>query len=443
MRILKFGGTSLASAEQIGRVTSIVQRASQHGPVAVVVSALAGVTNALETAICQALVGATSPVHNDLAQQHVTCAEAISKTAASGYQRRIQSPLEKLRRLLEGIALLGECPSATRDQILATGERLSAPLVALAFRRRGLRVRTHDGSSLIATGPSGTTGVNFAATRRRVEEVLVGRPDEEIAVITGFVAGDAERRTTTLGRGASDYSATILGAALRAERIEIWTDVDGVLSAEPRLVPQASPLPYLTYGEAADLACLGARVLHPQCLQPIASSGIPLFIRNTIRPELAGTRVDGTSRPSSRVRAVTALPRVVRFLLRPIAGQRAALRALDRLEQQPLLTAWETPGQTLSVIIPEVDEQAVADALAPSTDTHPVAREELAMVATVDGSGELMSITAPAILNALAEVRIEVKGLFQPAASPWTLAVLVERSALRSAVRLLHRKTGR
>ncbi len=310
--------------------------------------------------------------------------------------------------------------------------------MTLALRRRGLRAETFDGSSLIATGPSGAAEVDFAATRKRVEGILADRPGGEVAVITGFVAADDKRRTTTLGRGASDYSATILGAALDAERVEIWTDVDGVLSAEPRLVPQALPLRHLTYEEAADLACFGARILHPQTLRPLVSPGIPLLIRNSLRPELAGTRVDGSCRAGERVRAVTALPRVVRYLLRPAAGGRRHLEALQGLDPPPLLSTWETPGQTLSVVVPEAEAGGIEDALARCSGAVSADREELSLVAVVDDSGELLSRTAGVALGSLAEIRIAVKGLVLPAAAPRTLAVLIERRDLRPAVKLLH-----
>ncbi len=437
MRVLKFGGTSVAHAENIDRAASIVEQASWQGRVAVVVSALAGVTNALQAAIDQSVAGTPPPLYVELAARHLACATAISPSGMGGYRRRLGRTLAALRRLLEGAALLGECPPATRDRILATGERLAAPLLTLALRRRGLRARCHDGSSLIATGPPGNAGVDFPATRRRAREILGARPRGEVAVVTGFVAGDEAGRTTTLGRGASDLSATLLAAAAGADRVEIWTDVDGVLSAEPRLVPQAFVLPHLTYGEAADLACLGARVLHPECLQPLVAPGIALFIRNTLRPELPGTRVDGESCSSPGVRAVTALP-VVRFLCRD-GGRGAALSDLDRLDQPPLLAAWEAPGRALSVVVPEAAESQAAEALARSAGP-PVERFELALVAVVDGSGDLLSATAPAVLAALAANGIGVRGLFQPAAAPRTLAVLIDRQALPSAVRLLHRE---
>ncbi len=442
MLVLKFGGTSLAGAERIDRVTSIVGRAARGRRLAVVVSALAGVTNALETALRQALTGASPTLHTALEEQHLACTSAArattSQAAASAYRQHLHSTLEQLRRRLEGIALLGECPPATRDQILAVGERLAAPLVTLALRRGGMRAETIDGSTLIATGPPGTTGVDFAATRKRVKAVLANRSEDEVAVVTGFVAGDAEGRTTTLGRGASDYSATILGAAAGADRVEIWTDVDGVLSAEPRLVPRALPLRHLTYDEAADLAFFGARILHPRTLEPLVRQGIPLLIRNTLRPRDAGTRVDGTSDASHHVRAVTALPRVVRFLLRPAGGRRRHLEAVQRLDPPPLLSSWEAPGQTLSVVVPRTETPRIEDALARCSGTVSIRREELSLVAVVDGSGALLSRTAAVALRSLAESRISVLGLVLPAAAPRTMALLIERSDLRSAVKLLH-----
>ena len=332
MRVLKFGGTSLDGAQRIHRVAEIVGRAARVGRVTVVVSALAGVTDFLESAIQRGLAGQRTADLDHLVSRHLECSSGAGDAEEQAYADLLHEALGRLRQRLEGVRLLGECSAATRDQILATGERLTAPLVALELRRRGLRARAVDGGSVIATGPSETPAVDFAATCCRVADALGSRPADEVQVVTGFVAAGPDGQTTTLGRGASDYSATLLAAALDAQEVEIWSDVDGVLSADPRWVPEASLLPSLSYEQAMALAFFGARVLHPRALEPLVDRRIPLVLRNSLQPASPGTRVTAAV-SESRVRAVTGIEEVVRYRIRLPAETRLGshLAALDHL----------------------------------------------------------------------------------------------------------------
>src|SRR6266851_2920347 len=196
---------------------------------------------------------------------------------------RLEEVLAEGRRLCEGTSLLRELTPRTLDAISSLGERLSAPLVAAAVRELGLPSEAIEATELIVTDAfHGGAEPQMELTRAKSQARLRPLLEKGIApVVTGFIGATAEGQLTTLGRGGSDYSATILGAAMDADEVIIWTDVDGVLTAEPRLVPEARTIPVISYREAAELAYFGARVLHPKTLNPVVQAAIPVWIRNS------------------------------------------------------------------------------------------------------------------------------------------------------------------
>ncbi|MFI5166205.1 MAG: aspartate kinase [Thermoanaerobaculales bacterium] len=302
MKVLKFGGTSVGSAPQMQRVAEIVTKAAGIERVAVVVSAMSGVTDALLEAARRAARGDLDDREfvGGLAERHL---DALAALVPKGERPRadacVRGRLDQLVEHLAGVASLGECSAPVRDAIVAAGERLIAPLLAAKLRARGLDAVVVDGTELISTDAAfGEAAVDLRRTARRVANRLAALPPSAVAVVTGFIGADAAGRTTTLGRGGSDYTASLVGAALRASAIEIWTDVDGVLTAPPRLLPGARTVPALSYKEAAALARFGAKVLHPKTMAPAARCGVALVVRNTFRPD--GPRTVITSAASSR-----------------------------------------------------------------------------------------------------------------------------------------------
>ncbi len=348
MKILKFGGTSLADSERIENAVGIVRQAAEERPAAripaiVVVSAMAGVTNDLLAAAAAAAsretttavlsgtldVDATTAATagrgrrrarrrtaayrshlKSLWARHTQTAEDLAGDERHSVVQTITRRLDKLESLLEASYLLGETSPRTSDRILAYGERLSAILFAAALRARGVAARFLDARRLILTDETfGHAQVDFDATRERIR-AAVGTC-RELPVVTGFTGATAGGETTTLGRGGSDYTAALLGAALDAEAIELWTDVDGVMSADPRIVADAFPLPRLSYAELMELSHFGAKVVFPPTIHPARSRGIPLVIRNTLNPRAAGTRVKETAPASeSAIRGVSSIQQV-------------------------------------------------------------------------------------------------------------------------------------
>ncbi len=319
MKILKFGGTSLGDPERIRGAGRIVRRAAEgerKAPV-VVVSAMAGVTDDLQTATEIAAgreavdgIAACRDILRSLWKRHTETAEELIDHDRRPVIDNISRHLDKLDSLLQAACLLGESSPRTVDRILAYGERLSGLIFAAALRSRGAAARFLDARSLILTDDSfGRARVDFDTTRERIREAIGN--SREISVITGFTGATADGRTTTLGRGGSDYTAALVGAALQAETIEIWTDVDGVMSADPRIVADAVPLPALSYAEVMELSHFGAKVIFPPTIHPARSQNIPLVIKNTLNPEAAGTWIRDTAPAGEHaIRGISSINRV-------------------------------------------------------------------------------------------------------------------------------------
>ncbi|HEY6552709.1 MAG TPA: aspartate kinase [Vicinamibacteria bacterium] len=295
-RVLKFGGTSVGSPESLRHALAIVQEAAAARPIAVVASALSGVTDQL-AALAQG-VGRGLDVGRIVTALRARHAALLAEVASGPARREAETVSSAvwagLDRHLAAIAAGGDRTAS--DAILAAGERLAVPIFVAALRTRGLIAEGVDGTEVIRTDDVwGEANVDVATTRTLVAGRLKELPPGVVPIVTGFVGATGDGRTTVLGRGGSDYTAAVLGAALGADRVEIWTDVDGVLSADPHLVTGAFTLEYLSYDEALVLACAGARVLHPKTIPPLAESRIPVFVGNTLRPEGVGSWV-GTDR---------------------------------------------------------------------------------------------------------------------------------------------------
>src|SRR5262245_17862858 len=290
LRVLKFGGTSVGSTERIRAVVSLVAQRTDRERLVLVVSALSGVTNDLIDAAQRAARGERVRLV-DLAERHRAVARALASPAElSSVLERLDQWLGDLYSLLHGVSLVRDCSPRVLDAILAHGELFSATLVAAALRAAGVPATMCDARELIVTDDTfGRAVVDRACSDAKVQAHHWS--NGSVPVVTGFIAATLDGTTTTLGRGGSDYTATLLGAILTAEAVEIWTDVDGVMSADPRLVPQAFALPNLSYTELMELSHFGAKVMYPPSVAPAREAFLPLVIRNTFNPTFPGTWV--------------------------------------------------------------------------------------------------------------------------------------------------------
>lgn len=315
IRVFKFGGTSVGSAERLAQVLRIVKGERAHSSLAVVVSAQGDTTDWLIAAGQHAAGGdlaRAEAVVDDiawLARSSVEGALRAHETHWDAAAAVISSTLADLRRLLGGVAVVGEFSGAIRDHVLSFGERLSAKLVAGALGAVGLRAEAVDARAWVLTDESwGNARVQWEETRARLAALAHTWPADLVTVHTGFLGATARGVTTTLGRNGSDFTAALLGRALDAREVGIFTDVPGVMTADPSLEREAYPVPRLSYREALELAGLGLRMFHPRTMVPLLESGVPMRIRSTMRPEAPGTLVDAAgSRDPGRPTCVCSL----------------------------------------------------------------------------------------------------------------------------------------
>jgi aspartokinase/homoserine dehydrogenase 1 len=298
LRILKFGGTSVGDAACIRRVAEIVRAAACDSDLVVVVSAMGGVTNQLIEAAARSEAGdrdSAEAIFAKIRDRHDVAVNNLlsSPEQRSAVLRKMEDCYAEGERLYRRGENRRELTLRDQDSISSLGERLSAPLVAGVLTECGVRSQAVEATEIIVTDSChGAADPCMDATRQRCEVRLREMLRQGIVpVVTGFIGATSDGVLTTLGRGGSDYSATILGAALDADEVIIWTDVDGLMTADPKIVDRACTIPEISYKEAAELAHFGAKVLHPKTLHALARCGIPVWIRNTFAPQRHGTRI--------------------------------------------------------------------------------------------------------------------------------------------------------
>ena len=315
--VMKFGGTSVATGENIRRVANIVAESVQKDyRVVVVISALAGITNQLVEEADQAKKKSEKRIQEftkKLVEKHVaTVTKAIvNRNIQKEVEQIIKKTVDELEKVLTGICYVGEITPKSRDYVLSFGERLAAPIVWGALRDLKLQTQFFTGkeAGIVTDENFGEArplmNVTTHQVKQRIEPLL---EKKVIPVITGYIAATQDGIVTTLGRGGSDYSATILSVALSADEVWIWTDVDGIMTTDPKIVQSARRLPELSYGEAAEMAIFGAKAMHPSALEPVIESRIPVRIRNVFNPENLGTLIaDGKETKSKEVVKAVAL----------------------------------------------------------------------------------------------------------------------------------------
>ncbi len=460
---MKFGGTSVGDATCIRRSAEIVANASREHSVAVVVSAMSGVTNRLIDAAHQAKRGdrdAGKTLAEALHQQHFEALAALvsNEKSRTQVQHRIEEILAEGSRLYEGTALLRELTPRTLDSISSLGERLCAPVVSAALCELGVASSAVEATELIVTDSfHGGAEPQADATRQR-SHARIGPilNAGQVPVVTGFIGATADGVLTTLGRGGSDYSATILGAALDAEEIIIWTDVEGVLTADPRLVSEARTIPEISYREAAELAYFGAQVLHPKTLRPVLPAGIPVWIRNSFAPEKPGTKITQHGRSiGGGVKALTAIRDVALISVGgpgivgvpDVVGRTFSTTA--QLRAEVLLISQSSSQNDICFIVAKAHAQATleglrrefAQDLAHQVVDHITMDPDIAIVAVV---GENMRGTpgvAGRTFHALGREGVNIIAIAQ-GSSETNISFVVSDDSVKPALLATHREFG-
>ncbi len=318
---MKFGGTSVANGKKIRHVANLIaDNRNKDFEVVAVVSALEGVTNQLIQAAEEAKKGNHEYIHKfkqEILERHLTTAkEAIEdKQLEAETKQVLVSRVGELERVLKGIVYVNELSPKSKDNVISFGERLSAPIVSGALKNLGLlSVHLTGGEAGIVTDSNfGEAGLLMNFTRFQLKKNLEPLLKKgTVPVLTGFIAATQDGEITTLGRGGSDYTATIVGAALDADEVWIWTDVDGLMTSDPKIVPQAKTIPELSFQEATELTIFGAKAMHPRALEPARKEGIPVRIRNVFSPDNPGTLIVKAQKVKTKdgVKAVTIVKNV-------------------------------------------------------------------------------------------------------------------------------------
>ncbi len=446
MIVMKFGGTSVADGARILAIAEIVRERLARRPV-VVVSALAGVTDLLLSAVAAARAGdreGLEPILADLERRHRW---ALAGSLEDSRRRHdlslaVDALFDDLRQLLRSVRILGEGTPRAADTLLAFGETLSARIVVEAFVDRGIGARWVDPREVVITdGEHGAAEPDLERTSLRCTEKIQPILDAgEVPVLGGFVGATIEGRTTTLGRGGSDTSAAVLGQAMSAEEIQIWTDVDGLMTADPKLVPVARTLERVSFAEAAELAYYGARVLHPASLAPAVRREIPVRVLNSLNPRAAGTLVrpePGEGAPPLASVASRGGLCTVRFTSRRMKADPGFLprviAAIVREGASPDLVVSSEVAVTLVV-----SEERRLDGLARflGGEVSIERTGERAIVCVVGSGLAREGAVRQTVLSALARLEPDIVSL---GGSGTSVAAVVPEARLRDAVRGLHR----
>lgn len=370
MLVAKFGGTSVGSAERFTATADVI--ATRLGqPLVVVVSAMSRTTSALiegARAAADGRVELYQQVHAELESRHLATIEALLEPNGERDQLidTIHEYLANYERLCASIATLGEFTMRGNDAVASIGEQLSSRILAALLRARGIPAEAISATEIVETDDQhGSATPDMVATRQKTNARLTPLLAAGVVpVVTGYIGATPDGVTTTLGRGGSDYSAAILGAALDADTVEIWTDVNGILTADPKLVPEAAVLRELSYEEAAELAYFGADVLHPKTVAPLAERGIRLSILNSFAPEDPGTAVVTVPSPDRAI-APAILSTEGLCLIRLSGNGRGwtiemASRALHRLAEagvDVLMFSQSFTERSLNLLVRASDEQ--------------------------------------------------------------------------------------
>ena len=463
LQVMKFGGTSVGNAECIARAAKIIADGSREERCVAVVSAMSGVTNRLIEAATTAQTGngaGAAAMLETLRTQHERALNSLvqSEEERTRVRKRLGGVLAEGLRFCEGTALLRELSPRTMDAISSLGERLSAPLVSAAVKALGLQSEAVEATELIETdefhgGAEPLTEQTRGKSQARILPLL---ERGIVPVVTGFIGATAGGELTTLGRGGSDYSATILGAALDAHEVIIWTDVDGVLTADPRLVSEAQTIPEISYREAAELAYFGAKVLHPKTLRPVVQEGIPVWIRNSFAPEKRGTKITPNGQNiGGGVKALTAIRDVTLISvggpgiigLPDVVGRTFSTTA--EVRANVLLISQSSSQNDICFGVSSADAQRTVDALrkefAQDLDHHKVEHirvdPQIAIVAVV---GQNMCGTpgiAGKTFNAMGKEGVNLIAIAQ-GSSETNISFVIEERSVVPALRSLHREFG-
>lgn len=462
MIVMKFGGSSLGEGEAIKTAADIVcHTLEDKGEVVVVVSAMSGVTDALLSAATSAARGNGETFRRArwaLSDRHrLAMTEAISdEEARLQLMEEVEALLSGFESLCRSVHILGELTARGSDAVASLGERLTARILAAALREKGVTATAVEATEVIVTnGQHGSAAPLMDETREAARAGLLPLLAEEVTpVVTGFIAATKDRVTTTLGRGGSDYTAAILGACLDSDEVWLWTDVDGVMTADPMVVPEARTLPEISYAEAAELSYFGAKVLHPKTILPVVEKRIPLRIKNAFNPRHPGTLIVANPRPTKRtVKCITYIKdlSLVTVEGRGMLGVPGiAARVFSAVAQEGisvLMISQSSSEQNICFVIRQEAVEGALRALEAAFELELArrnvdriwAQDKVAIVAAVGAGMKGTPGIAAKVFGALGKHCVNVISIAQ-GSSEYNISFVVDEGDMEDAVRYIHQE---
>jgi aspartate kinase len=457
---MKFGGTSVGSVEAIAQAAAIVlDRAQAWDHLVVVVSAMSGVTDALTRGALTAASGDDHTYRGIVTELRALHYRTVDGLLAPNGERTqllatVDEYLDEFAAFCRSVHVLGEVTPRAMDAITSLGERISARVLAALLRQRGARSEAVDATELIVTDHTFQGAVPLMdATQARVAARLGPLLEQGILpVVTGFIGATADGVTTTLGRGGSDFSAAILGVCLDSDEVWTYTDVDGVMSADPRLVPDARLIPTLSYAEVGELAYFGAKVLHPRTIRPVVERGIPLWVKNTFHPACPGTRIvaEPETTPGT-VKAITAIkglsmvtvegrgmmgvPGIAARTFAAVASQGASVLMISQASSEQSIS-FILPTATVPPVIRAIEAEMALELA--RRDVDRVWSEDDVVIVTAVGAGMRRTPgVAYRIFGALARKDINVIAVAQ-GSSECSISLVVAAADAADAVQQIH-----
>lgn len=455
MRVLKFGGSSVGTPDAIRKVIEIIRDKQTRTEIAVVVSAFRGVTDQLAETARLASGGGDAHLESlrELEKRHLEAIrELIRVQEQSEALTRFKLEFNQLEDILQGISLVREITPKTMDFVVGFGERFSALILAAALKDQGLNALYVDARQLIKTdNEHGQARVLTEPTYRNIRHFFKEHKGV-ISVVTGFISSTPDQITTTLGRGGSDLTASLLGAAMQVEEIEIWTDVDGLMTADPGKVPRAFPIREVSYEEAMEMSHFGAKVIYPPTIQPALHAGIPISVRNTFNPDQPGTLIKKEAAPTDRlIKGITSIDEVALITIKGggmigVSGISARLfTALAREKINILLITQASSEHTVTLaVLPqmgELAEQVIRDEFEQEFEQQHIdqviVERDLSIIAIVGDNMRKIPGISGRVFSALGRNGVNIVAIAQ-GSSERNISFVVNRMDSRKAMKTLH-----
>ncbi|MEY4703465.1 MAG: hypothetical protein RIR96_1362 [Bacteroidota bacterium] len=450
----------MANAENIKKVIEIVRSKDSNKQRIVVVSALGGITDLLLTCAKTASEGSQQyiEIFNEIESRHIALIHELIPNVHDHFKQKMKSTLEELKKIMHGICMIGELTTKTQDRVASYGEWMSSMIIAEAFVVSGVNATWVDARTMIKTDSTfGAAKVDFNLTNPKIKSIFTD--SIKLSVVPGFIASDAESNTTTLGRGGSDYTAAIIAAALSADVLEIWTDVSGMMTADPRLCLNAKIISTVTYREAMELSHFGAKVIYPPTIQPVMTENIPVWIKNTFSPEDPGTVISSGIQPSqfesdSKSSLITGISSINKISLITLEGSGMigipgfSKRFFDALSRESVNVIFITQSSSEHSITVGIEEDKVSVAVRSvneefdremfSNRIEPLMIEkQLSIIAVVGEQMHQHTGISGKMFGALGRNGINIRAIAQ-GSSEMNISAVVATSEAKKAVNVLH-----